>query len=70
MEGEPTMTPVAADKKRRKFDPQTFRSTIDGGRTTAAFPRKRMIFVQGDSADAVFLYSGRKGKTHHCVEER
>jgi CRP/FNR family cyclic AMP-dependent transcriptional regulator len=62
MEGEPTMTPVTADKKRRKFDPQTFLSTIDGGRTTAAFPPKRMIFVQGDSADAVFYIQEGKVK--------
>jgi len=56
MEGEPTMTPAVADKKRRKFDPPTFLSTNDGGRTTAAFPRKRMIFVHYDSADAVFIF--------------
>ena len=49
------MTPVVADKKRRKFDPQTFLSTNDGGRTTAAIPRKRMIFVHYDLADAVFM---------------
>jgi len=50
------MTPAVADKKRRKFDPPTFLSTNDGGRTTAAFPRKRMIFVHYDSADAVFIF--------------
>jgi CRP-like cAMP-binding protein len=48
------MTPVAAAKKRRKFDPQTFLSTVDEGRTIAAFPRKQTIFAQGDSSDAVF----------------
>src|SRR3984893_3076824 len=54
------MTPVAAARKRRKFDPQTFLSTIDGGRTIAAFPKKRTIFVQGDSSDAVFyIQTGR-----------
>jgi CRP/FNR family transcriptional regulator, cyclic AMP receptor protein len=55
------MTPAAAAaKKRLKFDPQTFLSTIDGGRTIAAFPRKQTIFVQGDSSDAVFyIQSGR-----------
>jgi CRP/FNR family transcriptional regulator, cyclic AMP receptor protein len=59
-ERRPIMTPVAAAKKRLKFDPQTFLSTIDGGRTIAAFPRKQTIFVQGDSSDAVFyIQSGR-----------
>jgi CRP/FNR family transcriptional regulator, cyclic AMP receptor protein len=48
------MTPVAAAKKRRKFDPKTFLSTIDRGRTIATVPKKQAIFVQGDSSDAVF----------------
>lgn len=48
------MTPVAAAKKRRKFDLKTFLSTIDGGRTIADFPKKQTIFAQGDSSDAVF----------------
>jgi hypothetical protein len=34
------MTPVAAAKQRRKFDPQTFLSTINGGRTIVAFPKE------------------------------
>ena len=56
------MTPAAVAKQRRKFDLQTFLSTIDGGRTTAAFPPKRMNFVQGDSADAVFYIQEGKVK--------
>jgi CRP-like cAMP-binding protein len=48
------MTPVAADKRRRKFDPQTFLSTIDGGRKITDFPKRQIIFAQGDSCDAVF----------------
>jgi CRP/FNR family transcriptional regulator, cyclic AMP receptor protein len=54
------MTPVAAAKKRRKFDLHTFLSTIDGGRTIAHFPKKKTFFVQGDSSDAVFyIQKGR-----------
>jgi CRP/FNR family transcriptional regulator, cyclic AMP receptor protein len=54
------MTPVAAAKKRRKFDPQTFLSTIDGGRKIEAFPKKQTIFAQGDLSDAVFyIQEGR-----------
>ena len=53
------MTPVAS-KKRRKFDLQTFLSTIDGGRTIATFTKKQRVFAQGDVADAVFYI--QKGK--------
>src|ERR1700692_4918691 len=54
------MTPAAAAKKRRKFDPQTFLSTIDGGRTISSFSKKQTIFAQGDSSDAVFyIQEGR-----------
>ncbi|MGA7634696.1 MAG: Crp/Fnr family transcriptional regulator [Terriglobales bacterium] len=48
------MTPVKADKIRRQFDPKTFLSTIDGGRTIAAFSKKQTIFAQGDPSDSVF----------------
>ena len=36
------MTPAAAAKKRRKFDPQAFLSTIDGGRTISSFVKKQL----------------------------
>jgi CRP/FNR family transcriptional regulator, cyclic AMP receptor protein len=59
------MKPVAATKKLRKFDPKTFLSTIDGGRKIVAFPKKRSIFVQGDSSDAVFYV--QEGKVRLTV---
>jgi CRP/FNR family transcriptional regulator, cyclic AMP receptor protein len=59
------MTPVVAAKKRGKFDPKTFLSTMDGGRKIAAFPKKQTIFVQGDSSDAVFYI--QKGKVKLTV---
>jgi CRP/FNR family transcriptional regulator, cyclic AMP receptor protein len=59
------MTPLAADKKRSKFDPKTFLSTIDGGRKIAPFAKKQTIFVQGDSSDAVFYI--QKGKVKLTV---
>ena len=49
------MRPKAAEKKRSEFDPETFLSTIDGGRKIAAFSKKQTVFVQGDSADAYLL---------------
>ncbi len=56
------MTSSAAAKKLSKFDPQTFLSTIDRGRTIAAFPRKQTIFDQGDVSDAVFYIQTGKVK--------
>jgi CRP/FNR family transcriptional regulator, cyclic AMP receptor protein len=59
IEGE-TMAPGTAVKKRRKFNPQTFLSTIDQGRTIATFTQKQRVFAQGDPSDAVFYI--QKGK--------
>ena len=59
------MTPVAAVKKRSKFDLKTFLSTIDGGRTIVAVPKKQTIFAQGDLADSVFYI--QKGKVKLTV---
>jgi CRP/FNR family cyclic AMP-dependent transcriptional regulator len=51
---------VAASKKHIKFDPKTFLSTINGGRKIATFSKKRTIFAQGDSSDAIFyIQKGR-----------
>jgi CRP/FNR family transcriptional regulator, cyclic AMP receptor protein len=58
------VTPVVA-KQRRKFDSQTFLSTIDGGRTIAVIPKKQTIFRQGDLSDAVFYI--QKGKVKLTV---
>jgi CRP-like cAMP-binding protein len=41
-------------RKKRNFDPQAFLATIGDGRNFAHFPKKRTIFVQGDTSDAVF----------------
>jgi CRP/FNR family transcriptional regulator, cyclic AMP receptor protein len=59
------MTPGAAAKKRRKFDPQEFLSTIDSGRTVLTVPKKQTIFAQGDSCDAVFYI--QRGKIRLSV---
>jgi CRP/FNR family cyclic AMP-dependent transcriptional regulator len=58
------MAPGAA-KQRRKFDCQTFLSTIDGGRTIAVVSKKQTFFVQGDVCDAVFYI--KKGKVRLTV---
>jgi CRP-like cAMP-binding protein len=47
-------------KSNRGFDPQAFLATIGEGRKALLFPKKRTIFAQGDSADAVFyLQTGK-----------
>jgi len=62
------MIRVAAAKKRRQFDPETFLSIINGGRKILAFSKKQTIFVQGDSSDAVFYI--QKGKVKLTVVSR
>jgi CRP/FNR family transcriptional regulator, cyclic AMP receptor protein len=59
------MTPVAATKKRRAFNPQTFLSTINGGRKTLSLAKNQMVFSQGDSSDAVFYI--QKGRVRLSV---
>jgi CRP/FNR family cyclic AMP-dependent transcriptional regulator len=59
------MKPGVAVKKLSKFDTKTFLSTIDGGRKLLAFPKKRTVFAQGDSSDAVFYV--QKGKVRLTV---
>jgi CRP-like cAMP-binding protein len=48
------MCPRPAAKKRRDFDPLAFLATIGDGRKFVLFPKKQIIFAQGDTADAVF----------------
>jgi CRP/FNR family transcriptional regulator, cyclic AMP receptor protein len=54
------MTLVAASKKLTKFDTKKFLSTINGGRKILDFPKKKTIFAQGDSSDAVFYINQGK----------
>jgi CRP/FNR family cyclic AMP-dependent transcriptional regulator len=56
------MTPRAAARKRRDFDPHVFLATIGEGRKIARFQKKQTIFAQGDSADSVFYVQTGKVK--------
>jgi CRP/FNR family transcriptional regulator, cyclic AMP receptor protein len=56
------VTAMAAAKKLVQFDPKTFLSVIDGGRKIETFSKKRTIFAQGDSSDAVFYIKEGKVK--------
>jgi CRP-like cAMP-binding protein len=44
----------AAAKKMHTFDPHAFLATLGEGRKFVLFPKKHIIFAQGDTADAVF----------------
>jgi CRP/FNR family cyclic AMP-dependent transcriptional regulator len=59
------MTFMAAAKKKRAFDPNTFLATIGEGRKLMAFQKKQTIFAQGDACDAVFYI--QKGKVRLTV---
>jgi CRP-like cAMP-binding protein len=50
------------------FEPQTFLSTIDGGRKIVTLLKKQTVFSQGDSADSVFYI--QKGKVKLSVVAR
>jgi CRP/FNR family cyclic AMP-dependent transcriptional regulator len=45
-----------------KFSPQKFLAQVGSGKTTLACPKKRIIFSQGDAADAVFYVQAGKVK--------
>jgi CRP-like cAMP-binding protein len=59
------MSPAAATKKTREFDPNTFLATIGEGRKMVAVPKKRTIYAQGEDADSVFYV--QKGKVRLTV---
>jgi CRP/FNR family transcriptional regulator, cyclic AMP receptor protein len=59
------MSAAAATRKRREFDPTTFLATIGHGRKNLVLRKKRIIFAQGDRADAVFYI--QKGKVKLTV---
>jgi CRP-like cAMP-binding protein len=42
------------DKHIAPFNPQTFLEQVGSGKTTLTCPKKRILFSQGDAADAVF----------------
>ena len=46
--------PPPAPKNGREFDPQAFLATIGEGREAMLFPKKQIIYTQGDPADEVF----------------
>jgi CRP-like cAMP-binding protein len=59
------MSALAAVKKPRPFDSDTFLATIGSGRTILSITKKQMIFAQGDRADAIFYV--QKGRVKLTV---
>jgi CRP/FNR family cyclic AMP-dependent transcriptional regulator len=59
------MTPVAAAKRKRNFDPKTFLATIGEGRTIVPYTKNQIIYAQGDACDALFYV--QKGKVKLTV---
>ena len=59
------MKSAVAAKTKREFNPDTFLATIGDGRKVVAVPKKKLIFAQGDGADAVFYI--QKGKVRLTV---
>jgi len=50
------------DKHIVPFNPQTFLKQVGSGKTTLTFPKKQIIFSQGDASDAVFYIQTGKVK--------
>lgn len=42
-------------KQRRDYNPKTFLSTVGTGRQIIFLPKGRIIFAQGEKADATFV---------------
>jgi CRP/FNR family transcriptional regulator, cyclic AMP receptor protein len=41
-------------RRKNRFDPATFLSSVNGGRTVSTLSKNQTVFAQGDDADAVF----------------
>jgi CRP/FNR family cyclic AMP-dependent transcriptional regulator len=59
------MASTVPAKKKRDFDPKQFLAIIGQGRKVVPFPKKQIIFTQGDAADAVFYI--QQGKVRLTV---
>ena len=51
-----------ARKRTTPFQPKTFLTKVGSGKTVLRFPKKGVIFSQGDAADAVFYIQAGKVK--------
>jgi CRP/FNR family transcriptional regulator, cyclic AMP receptor protein len=58
-----------AKKAKISFDPKSFLTTVDGGRTVSKYRKNQTVFSQGDSADAVFYIQQGKVKVTVVSEQ-
>jgi CRP-like cAMP-binding protein len=58
-------SPIALAKKGRDLDPKSFLATIGVGKKDVVFPKKQIVFAQGDAADSVFYI--QEGKVRLTV---
>ncbi len=56
------INPIVHTEKSRSFDPLAFIAAIGDGMKMLLFPKKQIIFAQGDVADAVFYVQTGKVK--------
>ncbi len=54
--------PLMARKRLTSFDPQTFLATVGRGKSALSIGKNKIIFSQGDTADAVFYIQEGKVK--------
>ena len=60
---------VKSAKAKVSFDPKTFLSRVNGGRTVAEFGKQQIVYRQGDPADAVFYVQRGKAKVTVVSEQ-
>jgi CRP/FNR family transcriptional regulator, cyclic AMP receptor protein len=53
---------MASRKKKLPFDPKTFLSKVNGGRTISEYRKNQIVYRQGDPADCVFYIQAGKVK--------
>ncbi len=58
----PLMARMMARKRLTSFDPQTFLATVGRGKSALSIGKNKIIFSQGDTADAVFYIQEGKVK--------
>src|SRR5277367_6219444 len=56
-------------RKSFPFDPKTFLSKVNGGRTTSQYRANEIIYQQGDPADSVFYIQTGKAKVTVLSEQ-
>jgi CRP-like cAMP-binding protein len=59
---------MARKLAKARFDPQRFLARVDGSRTISVYGREKVIFAQGDPADAVFYV--QKGRVNIAVTSK